>query len=85
LTPILKEHNTGPDGHIASELISDIKIRSSLGCSDHALVEFTVLREKGHMKTKVRILNFRKASFQLFKELVNSTPWETALRDRGTE
>ncbi|KFQ86553.1 hypothetical protein N337_12956, partial [Phoenicopterus ruber ruber] len=30
-------------------------------------------------------LNFRKANFQLFKELVNRTPWETALRDKGAE
>jgi len=25
------------------------------------------------------------ANFQLFKELVNRTPWETALRDEGAE
>ncbi|KFQ77747.1 hypothetical protein N335_12351, partial [Phaethon lepturus] len=33
----------------------------------------------------VRTLNFRKANFQTFKELVSRTPWETALRDKGTE
>jgi len=27
------------------ELISDVKTAGSLGCSDHALVEFTVLRD----------------------------------------
>ena len=52
----------------ASELISDIKIGGSLGCGDHALVEFTVLRDMGQVKSKVRTLNFRKANFQLFKE-----------------
>ncbi|KAK4831065.1 hypothetical protein QYF61_015122 [Mycteria americana] len=31
----------------ASELINDVKIGGSLGCSDHALVEFTVLRDMG--------------------------------------
>jgi len=31
----------------ASELISGIKTGGSLGCSDHALVEFTVLRDVG--------------------------------------
>ena len=69
----------------ASELIGDIKIGGSLGCSDHALVEFAVLRGMGQAKNKVRTLNFRKANFQLFKELVNGTPWETALRDKGAE
>ncbi|GAB0208942.1 mitochondrial enolase superfamily member 1 [Grus japonensis] len=31
----------------ASELIRDVKIGGSLGCSDHALVEFAVLRDMG--------------------------------------
>ena len=69
----------------SSELIRDAKIGGSLGCSDHALVEFAVLRDMGQAKSKVRTLNFRKANFQLFKELVNRTPWETALRDKGAE
>ncbi|GAB0190824.1 ras GTPase-activating protein 1-like [Grus japonensis] len=60
----------------ASELMKDIKIGGSLGCSDHALVEFTVLREMDQATSKVRTLNFRKANFQLFKELVNRTSWE---------
>jgi len=69
----------------AGELISSIKMGGSLGSSDHALVEFTVLRDMGKARGKVRTLNFRKASFQLFKQLVSRTPWETVLRDRGAE
>ncbi|KAK4831467.1 hypothetical protein QYF61_017715 [Mycteria americana] len=65
--------------------LSDIKIGGSLGCSNHALVEFAVLRDVGQAKSKVRTLNFRKANFQLSKELVNRTPWKTALRDKGAE
>jgi len=38
----------------ARELIGDIEIEGSLGCSDHALVEFAVLRDMGQMKSKVR-------------------------------
>ncbi|OPJ66597.1 hypothetical protein AV530_016623 [Patagioenas fasciata monilis] len=69
----------------ASELIVDIKIGDSLGCTDHVFMEFSVLRDVGQEKSKVRTLNFRKANFQLFKELVNRTPWETALRHKGAE
>jgi len=69
----------------ASELIGDIKIGGSLGCSDHALVEFAVLRVKGQAKSKSRTLNFRKANFHLFKETVSRTLWETSLRDKGAE
>ena len=39
----------------------------------------------GLAKSKVRILNFRRASFQLFKELVDEIPWDTVLRDRGSD
>ena len=56
----------------ASELIGDVKIGGSLGCSDPVLVEFTPLRDTGKVTSIVRTLNFRKANFQLFKELVGS-------------
>jgi len=69
----------------ASELVEDIKIGGSLGCSDHVLVELTLLREMGITKSIVRTLNFRRANFQLFKEIVRRTPWETVLRSRGIE
>jgi len=31
------------------------------------------------------VLNFRKANFHLFRELVNKSPWETVLKDEGAE
>jgi len=68
----------------ASEFINDIKIWGSLGCRDRALVEFTVLRDMGK-ESIVRTLIFRKAKFQLFKELVNRIPWETVIKDRWAE
>jgi len=37
------------------------------------------------VKSQLRTLNFRKAKFQLFKKVVNRTPWEKVLRDRGAE
>ncbi|KFR00948.1 hypothetical protein Y956_13862, partial [Nipponia nippon] len=40
-------------------------------------------RDKGRVKSIVRTLNFRKANFQLFKELIKRTPWEMTLRDKG--
>ncbi|KFQ59950.1 hypothetical protein N334_02077, partial [Pelecanus crispus] len=42
-------------------------------------------RDMGKARSTVRTLNFRTAKFQLFKELVRSTRWETVLRDGGTE
>jgi len=50
-----------------------VKLCSSLGCSDHDLVESTILRHTGQVKTRVRTLNYRRANFQLFKELAYGT------------
>jgi len=35
------------------------------------------------VKSRVRALNLRKANFQVFKVLVDRTPWETAFRNIG--
>lgn len=69
----------------ASELIGDIKIEGSQGCSDHALVESAVLRGLGQVRCKVSPLKFRKADFQLFREIVSEVSWEAALRHKGVE
>ncbi|GAB0206529.1 hypothetical protein GRJ2_003118500 [Grus japonensis] len=67
------------------EPIGEVKISGSLGCSDHALVEFTILRDMGQVKSKIKILNFKRVNFQSFKQLVDETLWETTLRDKGAE
>ena len=67
-----------------NELIGDSSIGGCLGCSDHAMVEF-MPKDMRQVKSKIRMLNFRKANFQLFRELVSKTPWETILMGKGAE
>ena len=69
----------------AEETVKDTKTGSSLGCSAHALVEFVILRNIGLAKNGVRILNFRRADFRLFKKLLHEISWEEVLRDKGAE
>lgn len=69
----------------ADELIKEIKIGGSLGCSSHTLVEFMISRNTGLAKSRVRNLKFRGANLQLFVELVEEISWEAVLRDRGRE
>lgn len=64
-------------------LIKEVKTEGSLGCRDHALAEFVILRNTGLAKSRAEILNFRRAKFQLFKELLNEISWETVLKDKG--
>jgi len=37
------------------------------------------------IKSTVKTLNFRRANFQLFKELVGGSQWETKLRGKAAE
>lgn len=60
-------------------------MRGSLECTDHALVEFADLRDMDAAKSKVRPLEFMKKYFQTFKEIVNRSPWETTLRNKGVK
>lgn len=64
------------------ELIVEVKHKGSPGCSDHTLMEFSPLRGRGWVKSKVRTLNLRKANFQLFRSLMHDILWETALRGK---
>ncbi|KAK4807857.1 hypothetical protein QYF61_007763 [Mycteria americana] len=58
----------------ASELISDVRIGGSLGYSDHALVQFIVLRDMGQAKSKARTLNFRKETNSLNSSKLTGLP-----------
>lgn len=42
-------------------------------------MEFTGLKDMGHVKNKVMTLNSRKTDFQVLKKLVNRTNRETSL------
>lgn len=39
----------------------------------------------GRVKSRVRMLYFKKANFLLFKATTDETPWEMALRDNEAE
>ena len=67
------------------ESIREVKIGGSLGCSVHALVELVILKNAGLAKSRARTLCFRRAIFQLLKELLSGIPWETVLKGMGTE
>lgn len=68
-----------------SELMRDVNIGGSLGGSDHMMMEFAVWRNIGQLRSQGWALNFRKADFQLFREIASEILWETALRDMGAE
>ena len=69
----------------AEEIIKDVNVGGSLGCSDHALVEFVISRDVDLEKSGVRTLNFGRANFKLFNGLLAKIPWDAVLKDKDVE
>ncbi|GAB0194936.1 hypothetical protein GRJ2_001958900 [Grus japonensis] len=66
-------------------LVGDVKLKGSLGCSDHKMVEFRILRAVRRAHSKLTTLDFRKADFGLFRDLLGRIPWDKALEGRGAQ
>ena len=66
-------------------LVEDVKAGGSLGCSDHEMVEIRILSEGSRVINRIKILDFRRANFGLFKELLGGMPWVQALEGRGSK
>ena len=51
-------------------LVEDVKVGDSLGCSDREMVEFRILRGGSRAIGRIKTLDFRRANFGLFKDLL---------------
>lgn len=56
-----------------------VKVEGSLGCSDHEMVEFSISCGRNRIPSRITTLNFRKANFGLFKQLLAEIRWERVL------
>ncbi|GAB0206526.1 hypothetical protein GRJ2_003118200 [Grus japonensis] len=66
-------------------LVGDVKVGGSLGCSDHENVEFRILHGRSRAMSRITTLDFRRANFGLFKDLLGRIPWVRALEGRGAQ
>ena len=60
-------------------LVGNVKFKDSLGCSDHEVVEFRILRAGRRVKSKLTTLDFRIVDFDSFKDLLRRVQWDKAL------
>ena len=67
------------------ELVGQVKAGGRLGCSDHEMIEFSILGETKRGVSKPATLDFRRADFDPFKRLIDKIPWEAALKDMGVQ
>jgi len=64
-------------------LVEDVKVGGSLGCSDHEMVEFRIMRGGSRAISRIKTMDFRRANFDLFQELLGGIPWARALEGWG--
>ncbi|PKU45091.1 glycerol kinase [Limosa lapponica baueri] len=66
-------------------LVANVKLKGSLCCSDHEMVELKILRAMRKVHSKLAILDFRRAYFGLLRDLLGRLPWDKALEGRGAQ
>lgn len=67
------------------ELVRDPKFGRTLGCRDHEMVLLRILRGGNKARSQITILEFRRADFGLFRNLLGRIPWDTVLVQRGVQ
>ena len=64
-------------------MVEDVKAGGGLGCSEPEMVKFRILCGGSRAITRITTLDFRRANFGLFKDLLGGIPWVKALEGRG--
>ena len=67
------------------ELVANVKLKGSLGYSDHNMVKFNILRSGRRGHSKVTTLECRREDFGLFRGLLGRVPRDKALEGRGDQ
>lgn len=65
-------------------LVEAVKVKGSLGCSDHEMVEFGISRGRNRVP-RIASLDFSRANFGLFKHLLREIPWDKVLEGKGAQ
>ena len=66
-------------------LVGNVKLKGSLGYSDHEVVEFKILRAVRKAHSKLTTLDFRRTDFGLFRDLLGRVSRDKALEGRGAQ
>ncbi|RMC21781.1 hypothetical protein DUI87_02650 [Hirundo rustica rustica] len=65
-------------------LVGDVVVGGRLGQSDHEIIEFSIFGEVRRSTSKTLPLDFQRADFGLFRRLIQSIPWEAALKNKSS-
>jgi len=64
-------------------LLCNISVSDSLGCSGHNFVEFAILLSTLKVSTTTQVLDFRRANFSSFRAHLGGILWEAFMEDKG--
>lgn len=62
-----------------------MKAGASLGYSNHEMVELKILCRGSKAASRTRTLNFQRANFSLFKDLLRGISWVRALEEKWVQ
>lgn len=63
-------------------LVKKVKLKSSLCCSVHETSEFKILRAARRTLSKLTMLDFKRADFGLFRNVLGRAPWDEAMEEK---
>ncbi|KAK4824925.1 hypothetical protein QYF61_021545 [Mycteria americana] len=87
LTQVIKE----PTGEVAlldliltkkKGLVGDVKVRDNVGGNDQEMMDFRIPRGKSKTNSRITTLGFRRADFDLFRDLCGRITWDVVLERR---
>ena len=55
-------------------LVGNVKLNGNVGCGDHEMVEFKILRAVRRARSQFATLDFRREDFGLFRDLLGRVP-----------
>jgi len=66
-------------------LVGNVKLKGSLGCSHHEMVDFKILRAARRAHSKLTTQRFGSEDVGLLRDLLSRVPWDKALVRRGAQ
>jgi len=63
-------------------LVGNVRLKGKLGCSDHEMVEFKILRAARKVHSKLTAWDFRRADFGIFRDFLSRFSGKEALEAR---
>lgn len=66
-------------------LVGNVKLKGRLDCSHHEMVKFCTQRAVRRQHSKLTTVDFGRADFAFFRDLLRRVPQDKALKGRGAQ